>query len=66
MAIFDHCLAVTDSHLQDHTPITRRRSESAYIHQVNFLQLLCRVGEGDGAPFKLNLYLKTRFRNNRP
>ena len=49
------------------TVITRRRSESAYIHQVNFfLQLLRRVGEGDGAPLKLNLYLKTRFRNNRP
>jgi len=31
---------------------------SAYIHQVNFVQLLCRVGEGDGAPLKLNLYLK--------
>jgi len=24
---------------------TRRRSESAYIRQVNFLQLLCRLGE---------------------
>jgi len=48
---------------------TRRRSESAYIRQrrqVNFLQLLCMVGEGDCAPLKLNLYLKTRFRNNRP
>jgi len=31
------------------------RSESAYIRQVNFLQLLCRIGEGDGAPLKLNL-----------
>jgi len=28
---------------------TRRRSESAYIRQVNFLQPLCRVGEGDGS-----------------
>jgi len=45
---------------------TRRRSGSAYIRQVNFLQLLCRAGEEDGAPLKLNLYLKMCFRNNRP
>jgi len=45
---------------------TRMRSESAYIRQVNFLQLLCRVGEGDSAPLKLNLYLKpfSKYRNN--
>jgi len=41
-----------------HMKTTRRHSESAYIRQVNFLQLLCMVGEGDGAPLKLNLYLK--------
>ena len=46
--------------------MTRRRPESAYIRQVNFLQLLRRVGEGDGAPLKLNLYLKpfSKYRNN--
>jgi len=41
--------------------VTRRRSErleSAYIRQVNFLQLLYRVGEGDGAQLKPSLYLK--------
>jgi len=45
---------------------TRRRSKSAYIRQVNFLQILCRVGEGDAAPLKLNLYLKpfSKYRNN--
>ena len=33
---------------------------------MNFLQLLCRVGEGDGAPLKLNLNLKpfSKYRNN--
>jgi len=37
---------------QNKTILTRRRSESAYIRQVNFVQLLWRVGEGDGAPLK--------------
>jgi len=45
---------------------TRRRSESAYIRQVNFLQLLCRVREGDGAQLQLKLYFKplSKYRNN--
>jgi len=48
------------------TSTTRRRSESAYIRQVNFLQLLCRVREGDGAQLQLKLYLKplSKYRNN--
>jgi len=37
---------------------TGRRSETACVRQVNFLQLLYRVGEGDGAPLKLSLYLE--------
>jgi len=37
---------------------TRRCSESAYICQVNFLLLLYRVGEGDGAPLKPSVYLE--------
>jgi len=38
---------------------TRRRSESAYVRQVNFfLQLLHRAGEGDSAPLKPSLYLE--------
>ena len=46
--------------------LTRRHSESAYIRQVNFLQLLCRVREGDGAQLQLKLYLKplSKYRNN--
>jgi len=54
------------TYLQHVNYLTRRRSESAYIRQLNILQLLSRVGEGDGAPLKLNLYLKpfSKYRNN--
>ena len=38
-----------------HYSETRRRSESAHIRQVNFLQLLYRVWEGAGAPLKPSL-----------
>jgi len=44
------------------TSMSWRKLEGAQRVHIStkwiFLQLLCRVGEGDGAPLKLNLYLK--------
>jgi len=49
------CMLVADT---SNTYETRMRSESAYICQVNLLQLLHKVGEEDGAPLKPSLYLE--------
>ena len=55
-------------HKRQENKLTRRRSESAYVHQENFLQLLYRVGvlgERDGAPLN-PVFISSRFQNNRP
>jgi len=45
--------------------LTRRRSESAYVRQVNFFTAFIKGWEGDGAPLKPRL-ISSRFQNNGP